>query len=80
MAQDFNASEYDKHYEENFEFPLWNLIKQRAEQKDISYAAAIDEVVPEYIKTIRYRDETYENECINKRREEFATLAKQKPR
>lgn len=75
MAQDFDASEYDKHYEEEFEFPLWRLIKQRAEEKDISYLAAIEEVVPEYEKTIRYRDEAYEWECINKRREEFARSA-----
>ena len=27
----------DKHYEEEFEFPLWKLIKQRADEKDISY-------------------------------------------
>ena len=30
----------DKHYEEKFEFPLWKLIKQRAEENDISYVAS----------------------------------------
>ncbi len=24
----------DKHYEEKFEFPLWKMIKRRAEEKD----------------------------------------------
>jgi len=31
----------DKHYEEKFEFPLLKLIKQRAEEKDISYSGSI---------------------------------------
>ena len=44
----------DKYYEEKFEFPLWKLIKQRAEEKDISYSAASMEVMPEYMKTIRF--------------------------
>ena len=57
----------DKHYEEKFEFPLWKLIKQRAEEKDISYAAASREVVPEYVKTIRYRDEEFEEAEVQKR-------------
>jgi len=64
----------DKHYEEKFEFPLWKLIKQRAEEKDISYVDATAEVVPEYIKTIRYRDEEFEREVINKRSRELTEL------
>jgi hypothetical protein len=72
-------SDFNEHYEEDFKFPLWELIKKRADTKDISYVAAIEEVVPEYIKTIRYRDEVFENECIQKRRKEFADLVKQKP-
>lgn len=50
------TSDLDKHYEDKFEFPLWKMIKQRAEEKDISYVDAIREVVPEYQKTIRYED------------------------
>ena len=61
----------DEHYEERFEFPLWKLIKQRAEKKDISYLAALEEVVPEYIKTIRYRDTDFEDAEIQKRAKEY---------
>lgn len=72
-------TDFNEHYEEKFKFPLWELIKQRADEKDISYVAAIEEVVPEYIKTIRYRDEAFEDECIQNRRQEFAALTNQKP-
>ena len=65
----------DEHYEEKFEFPLWKLIKQRAEEKDISYVAASEEVVPEYVKTIRYRDTEFENAAIQKRAKEMTELA-----
>ena len=65
----------DEHYEEKFEFPLWKLIKQRAEEKDISYVAASEEVIPEYVKTIRYRDTEFENAAIQKRAKEMAELA-----
>lgn len=65
----------DKHYEEKFEFPLWKLIKQRAEEKDISYVQASEEVVPEYVKTIRYRDTEFEDAAIQKRAKELAELA-----
>lgn len=71
-------SNFDEHYEEDFKYPLWELIKKRADTKDISYAAAIEEVVPEYIKTIRYRDDAFEKECIQKRRKEFADLVNKK--
>ena len=66
----------DKHYEEAFEIPLWSLIKQRAEEKDISYRKATDEVVQEYKKTIRYRDKAFETEQIQKRYQEIAELRK----
>ncbi len=65
----------DKHYEEKFEFPLWKLIKQRAEEKDISYAKASMEVLPEYQKNIRYRDTAFEDAEIKKRRKELNELA-----
>ena len=68
----------DKHYEEKFEFPLWKLIKQRAEEKDISYVAAAQEVVPEYVKTIRYRDTEFEDREIEKRAKEMGELSGRK--
>ena len=71
MAESF----FDKRYEEEFEFPLWKLIKQRAKEKDISYLAASDEVLPEYAKTIRYGDRKFEDEAINKRWEEIGQLS-----
>jgi len=64
----------DKHYETKFEFPLWKLIKQRAEEKDTSYVTAADEVVPEYVKSIRYRDTEFESAAIRKRAKEMAEL------
>ena len=64
----------DKHYEDKFEFPLWKLIEQRAREKDISYLAASEEVCPEYVKTIRYRDTEFENAAIQKRLKEMKKL------
>ena len=66
----------NKHYEKNFEFPLWKLIQQRAKEKDISYRKAADEVVSEYKKTIRYRDVEFETELIQNRIKEMAELRK----
>lgn len=66
----------DKYYEEEFEFPLWKLIKQRAEEKDISYLQAAGEVQPEYVKGIRYRDTAFEDECIEARQRELDELDK----
>ena len=71
-------SKRGKHYEEKFEFALWKLIKQRAEAKDISYLAAAGEVLPEYVKTIRYRDKEFEDAAIQKRAKELAELAERK--
>jgi hypothetical protein len=65
----------DKHYEDRFEFPLWKLIKERAEEKDISYHDAMLEVVPEYEKTIRYGDTEFEQQQIQKRRAEQLALS-----
>jgi len=61
----------DKHYEDKFEFPLLKLIKQRAEEKDISYAKAAEEIIPEYVKTIRLRDTEYEDAIVQKRLKEI---------
>jgi hypothetical protein len=60
----------DKHFEDKFGFPLWNLIKQHAEKKDISYHDAALEVVPLYVKTIRYGDIEFENKIISEFEEE----------
>ena len=72
MAEPFS----DKHYETKFEFPMWKLIKQRAEEKDISYLEASAEIIPEYAKSIRYRDEQFEKDAISKRAEELGELFK----
>lgn len=56
----------EKGYETKFEFPLWSLIKERADEKNISYYAAAREVTPEYMKRIRYDDESFEDSVIEK--------------
>jgi hypothetical protein len=56
----------EKGYETKFEFPLWSLIKERADEKNISYYAAAREVTPEYMKRIRYDDEPFEDSVIEK--------------
>ena len=58
MSKDW-AGDY---YEEKFEFPLWKLIKERAEEKDISYLKAAEEVAPEFAKGVRIRDTEFEDE------------------
>ena len=65
------------HYiEETFEFPLWKLIKQKAEEEDISYLKAAGLVLPDYVKTIRYRDEEWEDNLIAGRKKELDELRK----
>ena len=59
-----------KYYESKFEFPLLKLIRQRAEAKDISYHDAALEVIPEYVKTVRFGDEEYELSVIRTNVEE----------
>jgi hypothetical protein len=65
----------DDHYEEEFEFPLWKLIKQYAERNDVSYSTAYAAVSGEYAKTIRYRDTEFEDAEIAKRQKEIAEAA-----
>jgi hypothetical protein len=72
MSKDW-AGDY---YEENFEFPLWKLIKERAEEKDISYLKAAEEVAPEFAKGIRIRDAEFEDEQVNIRLNHFKKLEK----
>lgn len=64
-------------YEEKFEFPLWKLIKQRAKEKNISYSAASREVLPEYERNIRYREDEFAIPLVVQRGKE---LAKQEQR
>ena len=64
----------DKHYESKFQFPLWKLIQQRAEEKDISYVKATSEVLPEYVKTIRYGDKAFEDPLLEKRHKEIRAM------
>ncbi len=68
------------HYESKFEFPLWKIIKQHAQKKDISYQQASLEVLPDYEKGIRYRDTAYEEEVIGKRLKEMAEIAQRAKR
>ena len=72
MAEDW-AGDY---YEEKFEFPLWKLIKQRAEEKDISYLKAAEEVAPEFAKGVRIRDEDFEDKLVEERRKHLEELEK----
>jgi hypothetical protein len=58
------------HYEEKFEFPFWRMIKQRAEEQDISYSDAAAEVAPEYAMTLRIRDTEWTDAQIVKRQAE----------
>ena len=66
------ASLVDEHYEDEFEFPLWRLIKECAEREDISYSKASELVVPEYAKSIRYGDHAFEDAVIEAREKEMA--------
>lgn len=65
----------DKHYEEEYESPLWTLVKKYAEEKDCSYYAALQYALPEYSKTIRYRDDDYEQSIWQHRVKEMKELA-----
>lgn len=66
----------NEHYEDWFEFPLLKLIRQRAEEKDISYLAAADEVVPEYARALRFRDVEYNEALFKEQRKQLEELRK----
>ena len=70
----------DKHYEEKFEFPVMKLIRQRAEEKDISYSAAADEVILEYGKNLSFQNTEWEDATIQKRLKEIAELREREAR
>lgn len=54
----------DVMYEEEFEFPLFKLVREKAEELDISYHDALVIVKPEYVRTIRYGDTEFEEKTI----------------
>jgi len=51
-------------YEEDFEFPILKLVREKAEELDISYHDALILVKPDYVRTIRYGDEAFEQGVI----------------
>lgn len=53
-------------YEEKFEFPLLKLVREKAEELDISYHDALVLVKPDYVRTCRYGDEEFEQGEIDK--------------
>jgi hypothetical protein len=53
-------------YEHKFTFPLLDLVRAKAEEKDISYHDALVLVRPDYVKSIRYGDVDYEETEIAK--------------
>ena len=58
------------HYEEKFEFTLWKMIREYAEEHDISYSNAAAQVVHEYSKTTRCRDVEWADQVIANREAE----------
>lgn len=58
MNQDYGV------YEEEFEFPILKLVREKAEELDISYHDALVLVKPDYVRTIRYGDEAFEAQTI----------------
>lgn len=53
-------SEHDGVYERKFTFPLMDLVRAKAEELDISYHDALVLVKPDYVRSIRYGDEAFE--------------------
>ena len=68
----------DKRYEDQFKFPLWEMVRQRAEEKDISYNMAYREVLPEYQKLIQYKDTEWTDSQIRRNNRETIELKKRK--
>ena len=52
-------------YEEEFEFPLFKLVREKAEELDISYHDALVLVKPDYVRTCRYGDDEFEQKAID---------------
>lgn len=58
------------HYEEKFEFTLWKMIREYAEEHDVSYSNAAAQVVHEYSKNTRCRDVEWADKVIADREAE----------
>lgn len=58
------------HYEEKFEFTLWKMIREYAEEHDVSYSNAAAKVVHDYSKTTRCRDVAWADKVIADREAE----------
>ena len=62
MEEKYGGGVYE---EENFEFPLFKLVREKAEELDISYHDALVLVKPDYVRTCRYGDEKFEQQAID---------------
>ena len=67
----------EAHYEEKFEFPLWKIIQEYAKKHDCSYVDASEAVLSDYVKTIKYDDEEFENKCVEIRHKELEAVSKE---
>lgn len=66
MSQDYSENYGGGVYEEDFEFPLFKLVREKAEELDISYHDALVLVKPDYVRTARYGDTEFEEKEIAK--------------
>ena len=66
-----------EHFEDKFEFPLWKIIKTYAAKHDCSYVDASEAVLSDYVATINYGDEEFENACMKKRHAELEAVGKE---
>jgi hypothetical protein len=71
MSEDWAGKYYET---EGFEFPLWKRIKDYAEEKDISYLRAAEEIAPLFAAETRIKDIEFEDEQVEKRRLHFEKL------
>ena len=62
MEVKYGGGEYE---EENFEFQLFKLVREKAGELDISYHDALVLVKPDYVRTCRYGDEEFEQKAID---------------
>lgn len=64
------AEQFDPHYEEKFEYPLMKLIREKAEEDDISIIAATKIVLPGYALALGWRDEEG-NEALRQQQADY---------
>lgn len=58
------------HYEDKFEFRLWKMIREYADEHNLSYSKAAAAVVHDYSKTTRCRDVEFADAVIAAREQE----------